>query len=554
MTLETPTSLTSLWGYDGSPVILSPDGRDVVMVLSGPEEKPLYRKTLAQAHPSPIPNTVGAILPFFSPDGHWLGFFAEGEIRKLLLSTGVTQTVVALQPASDLVAGNRGATWSEEGTIYFAMSQESPLYEISEDGGDAQPLTSLEDGERSHRWPEALPGGRGVIFTVEQNSDLTFDEADIEVLDLETGVRKTLVEGASFGRYATSGHLLFARSGKLFAVAFDLGSLEVTGAPTVVAESIFHHYPSGSAGYSVSPGGSFVKLPGIEQPRHDLVEVRPDGSVQLLWQPEQEVTSVRASPDGATLALLVESDVWLLERERSLMTRLTSSMNVTGGLTWSPDGSRLAFAAQPRGLSLPNPFMVPASGESEPVRLIADDLSRSPISWSWENQITLSDDRDVFVLPLESDGEVRALLNSDFLERDAEFSPDGRLLAYASNESGDFEVYVRRMKEPVEKRRVSTAGGLAPTWSRDGNELYFLSEGSLMVTRVTQDSGLQTGRPQALLAGPFSRPSFGSRRFYDPLVDPRSFVLLRPRDAPRAPAPVLTLNWLSELRRLAPAR
>jgi serine/threonine protein kinase len=243
-TLDLPEEHSLAVWWDGSPLAISPDGTQIVAALEGPDGRRLYRRSLDDPEFEPLEGTEGARHPFFSPDGRWLGFFAELQLKKILYPGGVPVTLTHLDTDPDH-AGPRGAAWSENGTIVLPLSQESGLYRISEEGGEPAPVTQLDpqSEERSHRWPQFLPGGRFLLLTVEHETDLSFDEARIALLDLTTGERRTILGGATYPGYLSSEHLIYGHHGRLFTAPFDLAQRQVSGTPVNVFPSIWEHSP-----------------------------------------------------------------------------------------------------------------------------------------------------------------------------------------------------------------------------------------------------------------------------------------------------------------------
>ncbi len=561
--VELPSGFRPTSDGQGSAVALSPDGQLLVLVLQGPASTYLHYRTLDDPTVRPIEGTEGAILPFFSPDGNWMGFFSgrDPEIHKMLLPGGASNSVISsLGGNSDVEAGvasgdrgSRGAAWLDDGSIGYSPTSESPLFRVPGDTQQAIQITRLEQGERSHRWPVAVPGENIVLFTVETEDDRSFDEARIEALDLKSMKRVPVLEGGSYPGYLPSGHLLYVSGGKLLAVPFDAATLSTSGAPVVVSESVLYHAPSGSAAYAVSASGALAIVPDYLQIEYDVVRRLKDGSVETLWRPERPIDSIRASPDGLHLALVMEREIWLYNLDRQVTVPLTNDMNVGGGLTWSADGQKLAFSAQPRGLSAINLFWMWAFSDEPPERFPWNDDFRWAGSWVKSGLIAFEEADDLYVYDTLGENEPRAVATTAFKEAGPALSPDGRLLAYSSDESGRFEVFVRLLEGSSRKQRVSTYGGFTPTWSSDGKELYYLNEQGLRSVTIGSGPTLTISQPRTIeseVAG--SSFTWLYNRTYDLLPEGDAIVMLRPRQQLEAPSPIVTLNWFQEINRLVP--
>ncbi len=312
-----------LAGLDQPAVALSPDGNHLVYVANRGGTQQLYLRAMDSLEARPIPGTEGAVNPFFSPDGQWLGFFAGQKLKKVSLSGGAALTL------GD-AATPRGASWGSQGMIIFAPTNVSVLRQVSEAGGGPQPLTRLAKGEVDHRWPEFLPGGKAVLFAAGATI-ANWTNAKVAVQAVGTGERRDLVQGATNPRYAPSGHLVYAQGGSLMAVPFDLERLEVTGTAVPVVEGVLQSPSSGAAEYSFSATGSLVYVPGgLQAAQRRFVWVNRNGAEQPLAAPARAYRQPRFSPDGRRVALAIEeqeSQIWLYDLTRETLTRLTFEGN-----------------------------------------------------------------------------------------------------------------------------------------------------------------------------------------------------------------------------------
>ncbi|MDA2930887.1 hypothetical protein MYX84_13245 [Acidobacteria bacterium AH-259-O06] len=373
-------------------------------------------------------------------------------------------------------------------------------------------LTTLEaeKGERSHRWPQFLPGGKAVLFTV-QTAAGSFDDANVEVLNLETGVRKILQRGGTYGRYVPSGHVVYVRGGTLFALPFDLDRLEVTGSPLPVLEEVTYSSGQGDGNFALSQTGTLVYRSG-HQAGFSLVLVEQEGEVTVLEEdPGVGAAYPRLSPDGKRVALHIgasgERDVWIYDLERDTMTRLTFAGEDDSFPIWTPDGKRITFGSR-RDSADYNVYWKPADGSGEAQRLTESENRQQPSSWSPDGEVLAFAELgpetswDIGVLRLGEEGKTEFFVQTQFAEFYPRFSPDGRWVTYQSNESGRYEVYVRPFPGPGGRWQISTEGGGRPRWSPDGSELFYQQGDRMMVVPVTASgTTFRAGKPRELFRG-----------------------------------------------------
>jgi serine/threonine-protein kinase len=466
---------------------------------------------------------------------------------------------------------SRGATWTSDDRIVIAPGGNSGLQIVAASGGTPKDLTTLDTAkkEATHRWPQALPGDKFVLFTSHIQATGTFDQATIEVVELATGNRKVVYRGGSYGRYVPSGHLIYANSGTLFAVPFDLGRMEVTGTPVPVVQDVTSSPAEGAAQFAFSDTGLLGYLRGgVLVPEYPIVRVDRSGAVSALLDQPGAYASPRFSPDGRRLALTVlkegNFDVWVYDLERHVLTRLTFSEDTDTEQIWSPDGSELAFGSN-RGHKATTLFRKPSDGSGEEQVIAPTDVDVWPTSWSPDGKhIAFSASRktfDVGVVALGAKPEYQWPVATGFVEIDPAFSPDGRWIAYTSNESGQSQIYVRPFPSGTGRWQISDSPGGYPRWSRDGRELFYRSDGGIMVAAIEPTgAGLRTGKPQLLFKGNFRGGAAGlslaSNVFadYDVAPDGRSFVMF-PSGAgdhgDRAGLVTLVTNWFDELKRVS---
>jgi eukaryotic-like serine/threonine-protein kinase len=520
-----PTSL-------GPVVILSPDGTVLIFVAHTTDQKrsQLYIRRVNQSHAHPLAGSDGADSPFFSPDGKWVGFFADGELKKISVRGGAA---VTLCNAGQAEGNARGGSWAEDGTIFFAASPRAALRRVSSAGGECEPLTNLDatTGEVTHRWPQALLGGKAVMFTA-NNQTGDFEDANIVVQSLPNGPRKILQRGGYYGRYLRSGHLGYMHGGTLFAVPFDIRRLELTGEPVPTMEGIGGSPAFGGADLSFSAQGALAFVPG--QGIGLVVPIQwmdRQGAMQSLRSVPALYNHPQFSPDGRKLAMDIRAggqyDLWIYEWERDEMSRLTVGAGENRIPVWTPDGGRIAFASTRRDNATRNIYWQRVDGGAEAELLLQSDYEQMPTSWHPTGKFLAYGERnpvsgwDIMILPLDGDellkrrpGKPTVFLASRFDEENAEFSPDGRWLAYQSNESGRLEVYVRPFPESGEKPPVTIGVGMFPSWSQNSKELYYqnAADWTLMVaTYTTVGEAFRSETPE--VAGHIPRRGLGMPGF-----------------------------------------
>jgi len=542
-----------LAGLEQPAVALSPDGSQLAYVAIQGTIQQIYLRAMDGLEARPIPGTEGAVGPFFSPDGQWLGFFSGQKLKKVPLSEGTTQTL------NDAVL-TQGASWSSKEVIAFKHQGISAFQQVAAGGGTPQPLTSVGKGEIGQRWPDFLPGGAAILSVVTASS---FDWSNTEIIvqSIGTGARRNLIRGGTQPRYAASKHLIYAQGGTLMAVPFDPQGLTVTGTPVPVVDGVLQSSTSGAAQYSLSSTGSLVYVCGeFQSAQRRLVWVTRNGAEQTVTAPVRTYLFPRLSPDGRTVAVGVserETHIWLYDLARETSTRFTFEGIVNHNPTWTPDGKRIAFNSDKDGETSIYWQLTDGSGGLE--RLTTSPYPNIPMSWSSDGQLLAfiesnpTTGSDIWVLRL-SDRKPQPFLQTTFNESVPRFSPDGHWLAYISNESGRFEVYVQPYPGPGGKLQISTEGGTEPVWNRNGRELFYRSGDKMMAVDISTKPNFAAGKARMLFEGRYERTPATSPN-YDVSPDGQRFLMLKPSQQ-EAPAPTqinVVLNWFEELKRRAPA-
>jgi dipeptidyl aminopeptidase/acylaminoacyl peptidase len=466
-----------------------------------------------------------------------VGFLAGGELKKVPVGGGEPVALCEVRGASR-------AAWGPDNRIYFSPSTSKAIAWVSALGGAPEVLPAPEGAPVGLDSPEVLPGGEALLVRV-----FAGRESPIGILSLKSGKLVTLQERGIDPRYVASGHIVYIRGGGLMAVPFDLGRQQVTGPETQVVPGVVQ--------YAVSRDGSLAYMQGEPPPQQNLVWVDRKGLETSLDLPTGRYGSFQLSPDGKRLALEVEAatvDVWVYELEHKTRVRLTHDGN-NGGPVWTPNGERVAFCSD-RGKTYAL-YSMKADGSGEASLLPS---TKTPVWHAWSpdaRQIAITDvslgQPDIWILPMGEGAKPFPLRNSGSSEWGAAFSPDSRWIAYASDESGRFEIYV----EPAPgyegaRQRVSSSGGEEPRWPRKGDELFYRNGRAWMVVPVKTQPSLTTGTPRVLFEGDYLKVTGIP---YDVSPDGQRVLVLKPsRERASTPFLTLVLNWQAELKRLVVGR
>jgi serine/threonine-protein kinase len=519
---------------------LSPDGRVLAYTAGRGEKSQLYLRPLDRFEAMPVAGTAGAEAPFFSPDGRWVGFFAEGRLRKVPVGGG---TAVDIAEANHLF----GASWGDGDAIVFAPTYRGGLMRVAADGGTPAALTRLDvdAGELAHVGPEVLPGGDTVVFTILTSGGL--GQARLAAAEVRSGRRLDLKEPGTFARYSPSGHLVFGRADGVAVAPFDARGVRLTGAARLVLAGVATSAQIGMPHLALSREGTLAYVPG--DGRLPLTTLAWEGAA---GEPRAWPTAARPfmnadlAPGGRHAAVTIHepmrSDVWLADAERGALTRLTfEGHNIEPVFT--PDGRSVTYASGGRGPA--NVFWVPADGSGAPARLLASPLNQYPSSWSADGRVLVYTElhpetgADLWALT-RGEARGRPLLRSKFDEDRGELSPDGRWLAYESNESNRWEVYVRPWPALSPRWQVSTDGGYAPLWSADGRTIFYDSgDQTLLGVDITAAPEFQASRPRVVARDP-------QAAWYGVDSEGRLLAIRQPGGSPPGPIHVV-VGWAAEL-------
>ena len=529
-------------------VSVSADGSTFAFVATAEGISRIYVRSRGEAAPRAIPGSEGGVTPALSPDGRWVAFFADGTIRKARVDGGV----VTLGSARDV----RGITWTDASTLVLTADAGAPLTTMSAMGGEARSVTTLAAGERTHRWPSALPAGKAVLFTVGTvGRPDTYDEGNIDAVVLATGARRVIVKGAAMARSCGRDHLVYSKGSSLYAVPFDAERLQVTGAAVEIVQGVERDASTGAAHFDCSGEGTLAFVPG--SPNGDLYRLTwmdREGRGQPAALPPGPYQDVRVSPDGTRVALLRGTsgagDVWIFDVSGGTLTRLTFN-GTSAAPAWSADGRTVYYTFFDASGERSSIARKPADGSRDAETLRAVDGQRSYVGSVDEARaavildavVTSSDRGDVIRLPLAPGAPGQPLAATRFNEFASSVSPGGQWLAYQSDDTGRPEVYVRDLAGTGLRWQVTSAGGAEPHWSRDGRELYYRTADRLMAVPIASGPSFRAGNPRPLFDGLYSS-GIESGRSYD--VDPKTgrfLLVVRARDDRAIGTVRVVLNW-----------
>jgi len=520
-------------------VAVSPGGKAIAWVDSEGDVPMAYLKRIGEFEARPIPGTENAVQLFFSPDGKWLGFFANDKLKKVPLSGGAP---IALAK----VVYPRGASWSDDDTIVFVPFLYGGIERIPAAGGTPEVLTKVdrEKGEVCHRWPFVLPGSKAFLFSIGLGT--SWDEAKIAVQRIGSGERKILIEGGSDGRYLPTGHLAYVRGDSLYAVRFDPDTLKVSGDPVRLVEGI----AQGSAGtseYSFSDNGllAYRSTGSLSDEGGTLSLLDRNGrrvsfndsaiSGRLLGYP-------RLGPDGNRIAGNIGYELWAFDLVRGTSARLTSGTRASWGV-WSPDGRFLAYSQERRNPW--NPYIRKSDGSEPEQLLMKSEASLTPRAWSPDGQWILmgriQPDTGLDLMKFSvKDKKMKPFVVTEHSEITAAFSPDGKWVAYSSDESGRPEIYVRAFDGSEGRWQISTGGAAVPFWKKL-DEIIFQSGQRVLSVRVRTSPAFSAEPPKVLFESPFALAGI--------MPDGNRFLVVDRRGAGTLDVPLrVVANWFSEVR------
>jgi Tol biopolymer transport system component len=525
---------------------LSPDGKFLVF-SAAPQGfgAQLWIRPIDSLAAKLLPGTKGAEEPFWSPDSRWIAFFSDSKLKKISVDGGSIEVICD-------GANARGGTWGQSDKILFVPGTGVPVHSVPASGGKPAPVTELEKSlqELTHRWPVFLPDGNHFLFFSRGR------ENAIYAASIESKERKLILKNDTNALYVSPGYLLFVKNGVLMAQPFNADRLELSGSAVAVADSAPVYGGKQEGLFSASENGILAIHAKVER-LAQLVWVDPSGKVlEVLGEPGMfEYGDLNVSPDGKKIAFSVidgqdgTQNIWIYEVASHQRTRLTFEKLIAQHPLWAPDGSRIVFTTN--RLGAPQIFSIPAKGIGEAELFLPSDQSEGPDSWSPDGKYLISTrapadkmlDQTLWVLPLADQEKPHPLFNASHSHQwNGAFSPDGKWIAYQSNESSRSDVYIVPFPNATMKMQVSKGGGWEPHWSPDGRELYYVGAGGTMMAAalLPGKSGLQIGESRTLFK--MKIPSFDVSR------DGKRFLIYQDIQNQETSSVTLITNWTKALK------
>ena len=540
---------------DVQAVALSPDGQKIVYSISEKGQSYLYLRSLNNFESKKIAGTLNGRSPFFSPNGKWIGFEAAGKIKKVPMAGGTAETVCE-------AAGFRGASWGSNDIVIFSREYGSGLSSISASGGEIRTVSELDStrNERTHRWPQVLPGGKWVLYTIgDQNNPNSYTNAQLALQSLETGKRHILNIRGEMARYVEPGYLIIARNGSLLAAPFSLNQLKLTGSPITVVSNVDGDLGSGISYFSVSQNGNLLYIPGARNRDLELVLVDMSGKVKPLPLSVRPYKYPRFSPDGKKLSVTVglvngnNNDIWIYDFQSAVFNRFTFGKAMFDAV-WSRNSQKLYFVSGAGGEE--GIWEKPADGSVEKKQILASRIPLYPISVTPDgsrlilNRTGGPTQGEISTLDLKKRQQNKPLFSAKAYHYNGNISPDGKYIAYGSNETGRLEIMVRSYPDLKGKWQVSTEGGSSPLWAPDGRKIYYVRpSGELIAVPINRSGRLTVGKPAVVFD--ISRMFFPNDPVpnYDLSPDGKQFVMIRNVNYNANTTSFnIVLNWLDQLK------
>ncbi len=536
-------------------VTISPDGARLAYVARHADTTRLMLRSMDQMEFKPLAGTEGADCPSFSPDGSWLAYYAGRQLKRVPVNGGAAVVI------ADAPAVNGGIFWTEDDSILYVPGVQSGIWKVPASGGTPQPFLIPEPNgrESGYVWPQFLPNHAGLLFTIVPDSIASMDDAVLAVRT-EQNETRVVLKGGTRGRVLPTGHVVYGHSQSLLAAGFVSGQHKLAGNPVPVVEGVAMRQANGSVRYAVSNSGTLVYVPSsaVAQ-RLSLVSVSRQGTVETLatYTDIDDIRGLALSPDGKQLAFTVpkaNDDVLIFDLDRRITSRFTFEGGDKISPVWTPDGTHIAYTnLRGNGESLVWRRIDPR-GEPEPI-LAAGQACR-PSSFSPDRKTlacTKTDPNtgsDLWMVRLDDGRQARPFLRTRFDEHSAVFSPDGRWLAYTSNESGTMQVYAVRYPDGGGRIQISTDGGTEPVWSAGGRELFYRDGDRMLRVGIGGHPVFAVGSPQLLFTATFVHrvsPSYAVTR------DGQHFLMVKESEAEPTRQLNVVVNWFAELKRQVPA-
>jgi serine/threonine protein kinase len=532
---------------------ISPDGTKLAFTATDNSGSVLlWVRRIDSLTAQPLDGTESAYLPFWSPDSRWIGFFADGKLRKIDTTGGPPQTLCN-------APNGRGGAWSRDGVVLFAPNITGPLFRVGATGGEPVALTKLNPPQTSHQFPSFLPDGRHFVFFIQD----TTGNSGIYTSTLDSGESTRVMAADTGAAYAPPGYLVFARDGTLLAQAFSAATLQLAGDPFPIGDKVGSDFAN-TPGFSVSQDGLLSYRMGSGKPGLQTAWYDRSGKMLEAVGRPGNYRGIDLSPDERQVAIHrhdgTGGDIWLIQTSTGSISRFTfDPSQENSSPVWSPDGTRIAFASFRNGKW--GVYLKASNGTGGEDLLYETNATTIPMSWSPDGRavlyVTLNQSRDMFMLPVSGERKPMQVVPTLFDESHGQVSPDGKWIAYISPETGRMEVYVRPFPAGEDKWQVSTAGGVWPRWRRDTKELFYVDKavgGKLMSVEIrTNGTILQPGSPKAL----FDFNSIGALphsfiyHTYAVSADGQRFLIPSPASssAEETASPIVViLNWTASLK------
>lgn len=547
-------------GDNGGPPVISPDGTHIVFSARAQGKQQLFLRSMDSLNPEPIPGTEDAIFPFWSPDSRSIAFFADGKVKRMDVGGGPAVILC------DAPVG-RGGSWGSKGTILFSPQFSAPIYEVPAAGGTPVAVTKLTDKYTTHRWPTFLPDGQHFLYLAANHAAPTTGETGVFWASLDGKQNKLITLSPSNAIYA-SGYLLFVRQNALMAQPFEPSSGELKGQATVLNDDVQVDGSVWRGTFSASENGTLIYQPGVAGGGMQLTWFDIHGKeIGKLGGPD-DYYEVELSPDGKKAAAAIGSSayvIWIFDAEHNTRTRFTFGNKVALSPIWSRDGKQIAYMEGTYGgLTNQSILAKAADGSGEEHKLmdlsqtmeLQQSIQQSLCDWSPDGRYILfvtgtasvGTGADIWVLPLVGDRKPYPYIAAPGNQQYAQFSPDGRWVAYASDESGQFDVYVAPFPWTGAKWQVSNGGGILPRWRRDGKEIYFLTLGSAGVFSADVNghgSSFEVGEVHTLFKVNDLSPNTAGQQ-WAVAPDGQRFLNITTGDAGKLPLNLIQ-NWTVQL-------
>ncbi|MFZ4622503.1 MAG: TolB family protein, partial [Bacteroidota bacterium] len=537
---------------------LSPDGKYFVYTISEKGSSKLFIRSINSFQGIPIKGTENGTSPFFSPDGQWIGFTADGKIKKVPTTGGAVELICD-------VGGFRGATWGTDNRIYFSAGYSTGLSSVMSNGSDLKEFSSMDSThkDRTHRWPQFIRDGKWVLYTIgDMSSPNSYVDALLVMQSTETGEKHVLDVRGEMARYVEPGYLVVARNGSLLAAPFSLKDFRVSRPLSVVVSDVNCDPGSGNTDFTISDNGQLVYLNGTMNKDLELVWVSRDGNVTAVPTSSQPFNTPRISPDGKKLALSIgintanDNDIWIYDLAKNVFNRLTFTKRMFAPL-WNTDGRSIYYANSASGSE--GLMMQAADGSTAPTSLVQNVVPRYPISISPNGKQLIfntvggpTGEGSILILDRDKGNAVTPLISGRGYFYGGSISPDGRYIVYGSSETGTLEAYVQTYPDLKGKWQISLNGGIGPMWSPTGNEIFFVnSVGKMMSVSVKTTPSFMAEKPKELFdVSAMYFPNIPINNF-DVSSDGKKFIMLRNSTSnSKMTSFNYVVNWLEELEKI----